>query len=113
MISREAIAPYFTGVGPRKGIRMHEGSDERKEEKLEEREIVFRPNAAKSERPHGKVYRWLDNFWYHHKWKTIIIAANQTGTSVSWKNSPPSVFITNIVYPIPVIIARTTVISLV
>ncbi len=52
---------------------MHEGSDERKEEKLEEREIVFRPNAAKSERPHGKVYRWLDNFWYHHKWKTIII----------------------------------------
>ena len=24
------------------------------------------------EREHGKVYRWFDNFWYHHKWKTII-----------------------------------------
>lgn len=24
------------------------------------------------ERQHGKVWRFLDNFWYHHKWKTII-----------------------------------------
>ena len=23
---------------------------------------------------HGKVWRWFDNFWYHHKWKTIIAA---------------------------------------
>lgn len=21
-----------------------------------------------------KVWKWLDNFWYHHKWKTIIIS---------------------------------------
>lgn len=20
-----------------------------------------------------KVWKWLDNFWYHHKWKTIVI----------------------------------------
>ena len=32
------------------------------------------PGATRAERPHGKVYRWLDNFWYHHKWKTIIIS---------------------------------------
>lgn len=23
-------------------------------------------------RQHGKVWRFLDNFWYHHKWKTLI-----------------------------------------
>ena len=23
---------------------------------------------------HSKVFRWLDNFWYHYKWPTIIIA---------------------------------------
>ena len=26
----------------------------------------------KKEREHGKIYKWFDNFWYHHKWKTII-----------------------------------------
>ena len=26
----------------------------------------------KKERKHGKIYKWFDNFWYHHKWKTII-----------------------------------------
>lgn len=34
--------------------------------KLEGGEIVRPP------REHGKVYRWLDNFWYHHKWKSLI-----------------------------------------
>ena len=29
-------------------------------------------DANGQEKQHGKVYRWLDNFWYHHKWKTII-----------------------------------------
>jgi len=23
---------------------------------------------------HGKVWRWFDNFWYHHKWKVIVAA---------------------------------------
>lgn len=46
--------------------------EERREEKLEAREVTFSA-AARRDRPHGKVYRWLDNFWYHHKWKTIII----------------------------------------
>lgn len=23
---------------------------------------------------HGKVWRWLDNFWYHYKWHTIFTA---------------------------------------
>lgn len=52
-------------------------SEERREEKLEGREVHLR-NAGgfsvRTERPHGKLYRWFDNFWYHHKWKTIIIA---------------------------------------
>ena len=26
----------------------------------------------RKEREHGKAYKWFDNFWYHHKWKTII-----------------------------------------
>ena len=43
------------------------------EDKLQQREIAFGGGAAvKKEKMHGKVYRWLDNFWYHHKWKTII-----------------------------------------
>ena len=24
--------------------------------------------------PGGKFFRWLDNFWYHNKWKTIIVS---------------------------------------
>jgi hypothetical protein len=24
------------------------------------------------EREHGRLYKWFDNFWYHHKWKTLI-----------------------------------------
>ena len=24
--------------------------------------------------PDGKFLRWFDNFWYHHKWKTIIVS---------------------------------------
>ena len=47
-------------------------SEERREEKLEGRDVTFAA-ASRTDRPHGKVYRWLDNFWYHHKWKTIII----------------------------------------
>ena len=26
------------------------------------------------EKERGKVYKWLDNFWYHYKWHTIIIS---------------------------------------
>ena len=49
--------------------------ENRREEKLEAREIKATPSAARvAERPHGKVYRWLDNFWYHYKWPTVIIA---------------------------------------
>lgn len=24
--------------------------------------------------PEGRFLRWFDNFWYHHKWKTIIVS---------------------------------------
>ena len=48
--------------------------EQRKEEKLEGRELRLGGGAARAERPHGKVYRWFDNFWYHHKWKTIMIS---------------------------------------
>lgn len=41
------------------------------EEKLQNAEIHF-PSRERREREHGKLYRWFDNFWYHHKWKTII-----------------------------------------
>ena len=42
-----------------------------KEEKLQGGEIHLRP-SMRAEREHGKVYKWFDNYWYHHKWKTII-----------------------------------------
>ncbi len=45
---------------------------EQNREKLEEREIRFAP--ANTEKEHGRLYRWFDNFWYHHKWKTIIVS---------------------------------------
>lgn len=32
-------------------------------------DIVF----STAKREHGKVYRWLDNFWYHYKWPVIGI----------------------------------------
>ena len=40
-----------------------------------------------------KVWKWLDNFWYHHKWKTIIIAAFAfmfitLGTQFAGKSNP-------------------------
>ncbi len=50
-------------------------SENKREEKLEGRTIRFGDGTViKRERPHGKVYQWFDNFWYHHKWKTIIIS---------------------------------------
>ena len=46
--------------------------EERKNDKREAHEIRFAPRPPqKPEREHGRVYRWLDNFWYHHKWATI------------------------------------------
>ncbi len=43
----------------------------RKEEKLEGGEIHMR-SAMRPAREHGRLYKWFDNFWYHHKWKTVI-----------------------------------------
>ncbi len=46
---------------------------DRNDEKLQAREIEFGPTLRKKkEKEHGKLYRWFDNFWYHHKWKTIV-----------------------------------------
>ncbi len=46
--------------------------EHKREDKLKAREITSaRTPAAKPEREHGKLYRWFDNFWYHHKWATI------------------------------------------
>ena len=50
-----------------------ENGENRREEKIEARDIRIGGHTAAAERPHGKLYRWFDNFWYHHKWKTIII----------------------------------------
>ena len=46
----------------------------KQEEKLQGRDIHV-PQTLRErrrEREHGKIYKWFDNFWYHHKWKTII-----------------------------------------
>ena len=32
---------------------------------------------------HGKVWRWFDNFWYHYKWRTIIILVGVIAVLVS------------------------------
>ena len=45
--------------------------DKQREEKLQGGEIDLARVAAKSDKPAGRLYRWLDNFWYHHKWATI------------------------------------------
>ena len=47
--------------------------DHEREDKLEAHDIVrVAPDGTpKPQRKHGKVYRFLDNFWYHHKWATI------------------------------------------
>ena len=51
---------------------MKREEENRREEKLEAREISVNPAPYKRpERQHGKLYRWFDNFWYHHKWATI------------------------------------------
>ena len=42
-----------------------------RDEKREGREIRFGAPKNRPEKAHGKVYRWFDNFWYHHKWATI------------------------------------------
>ena len=44
---------------------------ENREEKLQGGEIRI-PRSARKDREHGRVYKWFDNFWYHHKWKTIF-----------------------------------------
>lgn len=49
-------------------------NENRKEERLEGREISFSGmSAGTAEKQHGKLYRWFDNFWYHHKWATIAV----------------------------------------
>ena len=56
---------------------MQEPYDHReREDKLEGRELHLgrRGDTVRRDRPHGKLYRWFDNFWYHNKWKTIIIS---------------------------------------
>ncbi len=45
--------------------------EQNREEKREGREIRFGAPQKRPEREHGKLYCWLDNFWYHHKWATI------------------------------------------
>lgn len=42
--------------------------DEQKNEKLADGQIVI----PTRERTHGRLYRWFDNFWYHHKWATLF-----------------------------------------
>lgn len=46
----------------------------KKQDKIEAQEVSLKALKKKreEEKPRGKFGRWLDNFWYHHKWKTII-----------------------------------------
>ncbi len=46
---------------------------DRNDEKIQAKEIeVGRRPSLRKQRQHGKLYQWFDNFWYHHKWKTLI-----------------------------------------
>jgi len=49
--------------------------EDKKNERLGDREIRVGASAAgkATERKHGRVYRWLDNFWYHYKWHTVAV----------------------------------------
>ncbi|MBQ9803170.1 MAG: hypothetical protein IJW51_08920 [Clostridia bacterium] len=50
--------------------------EDKREEKREARDIKFgAPAEGKPPREHGKLYCWLDNFWYHHKWAVIAALA--------------------------------------
>ena len=48
--------------------------NEQKDQKLQSDGEIRIPSLRdrKKEREHGKIYKWFDNFWYHHKWKTLI-----------------------------------------
>lgn len=50
--------------------RPNKPENEEKEEKLPGRELKLAPRS-KWDLPKGRVARWLDNFWYHHKWKVL------------------------------------------
>lgn len=45
--------------------------EDKREEKYEARDICLGAGGNRPEREHGRLYRWLDNFWYHHKWAVI------------------------------------------
>ena len=49
-------------------------SENKREERLQGRDVQLGGGTTRAERQHGKIYLWFDNFWYHHKWKTIIIS---------------------------------------
>ncbi len=52
------------------------GRTERDYEKLEFKGIRMRPDGGDDEGSfrNSKIYKWLDNFWYHHKWKVVVIS---------------------------------------
>ncbi len=51
-----------------------EKRNEEKDGKLQGDGEIHIPSLRdrRAEREHGKLYKWFDNFWYHHKWKTLI-----------------------------------------
>lgn len=45
----------------------------KRQDKIEAQEIhIGGVKRQRETRPRGKFGTWLENFWYHHKWKTII-----------------------------------------
>ena len=59
------------------------------EEKLDSKEIVVEK---------GKFLKWLDNYWYHYKWPTIVVAFFVVVLSVcliqSWTNEEKDILVT-------------------
>jgi len=51
---------------------MREPENERNDDKLEAHDIML-GGKKREDRPHGRIYRFFDNLWYHHKWKIIAI----------------------------------------
>ena len=52
-------------------LAKEKGMEHNREEKREARQIRLGGGKKRPEKEHGKLYRWLDNFWYHHKWATL------------------------------------------
>lgn len=61
----------------------------------------------------GKIFRWLDNYWYHYKWHTIIVSAAAIILAVClWQMGSTKKHDTVIVYAGPMCLTTNETIQL-